>query len=273
MTGTHELGGRRLIAEGREAEIYEWDEGLVLRLMRSPLAGPTLARSTLASEAARSKGINTPKVFEIIEVHGRPAQVMERVDGHDMFTHIASNPLRIVSAARTLAEVHADLHKVEAPLGLEEIHGYLSQRIAGSDLVPADVSDAALTALADLPEGMAVCHGDYHPGNLLLTEAGSVLIDWTGATRGDATADFARTTLMLRIGELPPGAPGIIRLLASVGRGVLLRLYSRSYRKAMPVDNEMLEAWTIVCVANRLVDGIGSEREALLDLARRSSSY
>jgi len=33
--------------------------------------------------------------------------------------------------------------------------------------------------IADLPTGLSTCHGDFHPGNVLLGKTGPMLIDWT----------------------------------------------------------------------------------------------
>ncbi len=259
------VGGRRVIAEGREAVLYDWDDGLVLRLMRSQDAGQAVADSSAASEAARSAGVSTPRVVDVIEIDDRPAQILERIDGPDLFAHLAANPLRLPKVASTLAAVHVQLHQVVAPAELASTHERLSSRIQESDLVPAAVRRRALDALEDLPVGEVICHGDFHPGNVLLGGAGPVLIDWTGATRGDPTADFARTRLMLQVGELPPGSPAAIRALAAIGRHTLWKLYDRSYRRARVVEPDLADHWTIVVAANRLTEAIESERPALLD--------
>lgn len=48
---------------------------------------------------------------------------------------------------------------------------------------------------------------DFHPDNVLLAARGPVIIDWPDATRGQPLADVARTSLLLRLGGLPPGWP------------------------------------------------------------------
>lgn len=269
MPDPRSAAGRAVLAEGREAVIHEWGDGLVLRLMRSPDAGPQVARSTAASESARVAGVRTPRVVDVIEVDGRPAQILERVDGPDMFAHLAANPLRLPRAARQLADVHVELHAVVAPPELTPTDAALVESITGSELVPAPLRERALATLATLPVGDRICHGDYHPGNVLLAEDGPTLIDWTGATRGDPVADFARTRLMLQVAELPPGAPLMVRLLTRLGRGTVWRLYDRTYRRARPVETDVLDRWTLVAAANRLTEGIEGERPALLERIRR----
>src|SRR3546814_7594415 len=65
------------------------------------------------------------------------------------------------------------------------------------------VQTCALPILDALPDGDRLCHGDYHPGNVIETAGGPVVIDWPAVTRGHPDADYARTLLLLRLGEPP----------------------------------------------------------------------
>lgn len=259
------LHGRRRIAEGREAEIFEWDDGFVLRLAREP-EWAAVELSSAASEAARIAGVRTPRVIEAVEIDGRPGQILERVDGRDLFAVLGANPLGLPRVARRLAEVHVALHQVVAPAQLPATRDELARRVGESPLVPPELRHEVLAALDGLPDGDRLCHGDFHPGNVLASPMGPTLIDWTNATRGDPAADFARTVLMLQVGEVPPGAPWPIRMLAVLGRGALWRLYRRAYLRASGLDAVLVHRWTLVVAANRLTEGIESERPALLRL-------
>ncbi len=54
---TGEARELRKIAEGREAEMFEWEGGTILRLMRSPEAARVNEWQAAAMEAARSSGV------------------------------------------------------------------------------------------------------------------------------------------------------------------------------------------------------------------------
>lgn len=48
--------------------------------------------------------------------------------------------------------------------------------------------------IKQLPEGECLCHGDYHPFNLILTLGGSpIVIDFANICRGPSEYDIART--------------------------------------------------------------------------------
>ena len=264
MATTPEL---KLIAEGREAEIYEWEPGKVLRLFRGQRDPASIEYERAAMEAVRAVVPLVPTVFGVTEVMGRPGIIMERVEGPDLLTIISKKPWTVWSAGRTLGEVHAQLHSVVAPASVPSL---LDRARVGSPLVPPHISVWALGELASLPDGDRLLHGDFHPGNILMTAAGPVVIDWPNTSRGNPEADFGRSLLMIRMGELPPGSPLVIRLGAKVARGVLRTSYSRAYRHARKVDGAAVARWEVLRAADRLADDIPGERAGLLAILEKA---
>lgn len=252
------------IAEGREAEIFAWENGTVLRLMRSPDATQAVEFQAQALEAARAAGVSVPAVRGTATVDGRPGLIMDRIDGLDLLTLVGRKPWKIISVARVTGKLHAGLHEVIAPDHLPNLKEALARRISSSDLVPSEVKEFATSKLADLPDGDRLCHGDYHPGNVMENNGDPVVIDWTGVMRGDPMADFARTAIILRLGDPPPGSPLAIRVLTAVGRSLLVSLYRRSYLRHRPIDETLVRRWEAPVAANRLADNIEPEREKLL---------
>jgi aminoglycoside phosphotransferase (APT) family kinase protein len=163
-----------------------------------------------------------------------------------------------------MAEAQAALHRISAPAELPELREKLSRQMRGSDAVPAELRDRAMSALETLPEGPALSHGDFHPGNVFLPDAGAVVLDWPGATRGTPAADHARTLLTLKFGHVPDGVPLVVRYLNTVGRWVLLRGYVSAYRRMTGVREDEVMRWMLPVAAHRLTEGIEGEREPLL---------
>ncbi len=132
--------------------------------------------------------------------------------------------------------------------------------------MPEHLARFALDSLDGLLDGDSLCHGDLTPANILMAGETPVVIDWTAATRGDPTADYVRTWLTLRVGEVPPGTAAMLRLLALVGRRLLMSSYARSYRRLRPLDTHLVSRWEVPIAAGRLADGIESEEPTLVRL-------
>src|SRR5438552_3583008 len=86
-------------------------------------------------------------VKEQVEEGGRPGLVVERIEGPALLMRSARRPWTIVSAARTLGEVHARLHEVAAPPTLPAIEDVVRERLRAADAAPPDLVTFALAGL------------------------------------------------------------------------------------------------------------------------------
>jgi aminoglycoside phosphotransferase (APT) family kinase protein len=253
------------LGDGREAEIFAWREGQVVRLLKAPAPGQA-EREAAAMAAAAESGAPAPAVHDVVRVEERVGIVMDLVDGPDQLAVLGRRPWRLPAMGRMLGEVHASLHQASAPPELPDARDFLRRRIGGSDLLPPDLASFALELLATLPDGDRLCHGDLHPGNVLLGSDGPVVIDWTNVTRGDPMADLAMTRMLLRVARPQPTAPALVRLAAPVARGVLSSAYLGAYRRRRPVDLERAERWEPVLLADRIAKGLEADEPGLIEM-------
>ena len=72
-----------------------------------------------------------------------------------------------------------------------------------------------------------ICHGDFHPLNVLVDGDDAWLIDWTDAALGPREGDVARTLLLFEVASIAAGS--------SVERAALSWLGPRLERRFAPV--------------------------------------
>ena len=208
----------QLIAAGRDADVFAVAPGRVLRRYRDRGKSAELEAAVMAY--ARSAGLPVPEVFD---VDGADL-LMERVEGPTMTSALARRPWTLAAQARVLAGLHRAVHEVPAP-------GWLDRRIGVGD---------------------ALLHLDLHPDNVLLTDAGPVVIDWTNAARGPAEVDVADAWLVVSVGSVPGG-----RLQAAVV-GAAQGTFARLFRRAAGLD---LASALPVAATRRLADRNLDDRE------------
>ena len=185
-----------------------WAEPLIARIPAVAARYPSLQQESRILSWVAAQGYPAPPMLELMppgELFDSPVQVMRRLAGITMARTMTSAPWQAPRWARRLAAGHVALHRLPVPdwagRSLAEQRLGLTRRMVARD--PDSGLAKALERIEPiLPrldvDSPTVCHGDFHPGNLLV-EAGTVAastvaaIDWTDAGIGDRHGDIART--------------------------------------------------------------------------------
>ncbi|MFZ0534787.1 MAG: aminoglycoside phosphotransferase family protein [Anaerolineales bacterium] len=254
------------IALGFTAEIYAWDEGQVLKLFNRGISRSTVETEANLTHIVHATGLPVPAVGEIVEIDGRFGLEYERVDGITMLQAFIRKPWSFQVFARQLAELQADMHQRRVP-EMPSQREKLARRIYRAEKLSENVRQAALKALELLPEDDKLCHGDFHPNNIMLTSHGPIIIDWIDASRGSPVVDVGRSTLLFGGGPLPPGTPAA--WLVKILRRWFYLTYLRRYFQLNPADRQQLSSWIPVVAAARLNENILAEEARLLSIAQK----
>ena len=84
-----------------------------------------------------------------------------------------------------------------------------------------------------------ICHGDFHPLNVLWNGSAPALIDWAGARIAPPEYDLAVTRLIMTAGPVDQFGP--VRILLNAIRGLITRRLVAIYRVRRPVDMELVD--------------------------------
>ena len=222
-------------------------------------------RELRAAQSISATDLPTPKFLGEVTLDGRRGLVFERVDGRSMLSVLGSKPWLCVRLAHQFAELHARIHQ-QTVTGLPSLKEGLERTIREMESLTENVKTAALAHLADMPEGEALCHLDFHPDQVMLTVTGPVVIDWMNARAGQPAADVAYTLIMLRIGNVPDTG-WFNRQLTNLLRGIFSRAYLQHYLMTNPsVTRASIDAWTPLAIIARIADGVPGEKDQLLEM-------
>jgi aminoglycoside phosphotransferase (APT) family kinase protein len=222
--------------------VYAVDAGRLLKLFHRGCEDRA-TNEAIALEAAAHALLPVPRLLGRIELDGRVGLVLERQSGPLLIDRLRRNPWHVGAAGHQLAELHARVHAVPAPAGLWDLHDRVAERlerVAAS--LPPGIASRAFAELSRLPAGASLCHADLHPGHVLLTGTGPVLIDWSDAARGDPSADIALSLFLMRFGAQPV-RNRLLNAAAALARRRLVWNYARRSLLAGEADEEKLKRW------------------------------
>lgn len=183
---------RQKIAEGNTAEIFEVEENKVLKLFK-----PGYSKSSVQHEYDNHCMVsriveNIPKLFEPIEENQRYGFVMEKVQGKSLAS-LVQNDHTFDQAMETFTNLHKNwlMHTVDGAVPYTK----WMLNLSGEESLDGDLADK----IKCLPSGNTLCHGDFHPYNIMITaESVAVIIDFANICKGPKEYDVARTYFLLK---------------------------------------------------------------------------
>jgi Ser/Thr protein kinase RdoA (MazF antagonist) len=258
-----------LLANGRTAEIYAWGDGQILKLYRDFVPDSWIEHEAWVSQVVMEAGLRAPRIGERVTVDGRQGLIYERIDGPSLLQTVATQPWTLFRSASQFGTLHAEMHNMHRP-NLPAQRQQILRTVDNAPHLSPTLKERVRRRLATLPDGDAVCHGDYHPDNILLSAQGPVIIDWMTVSRGNPAADVARTTLLFLGGSLPPTMPRPRQIIVQGLRRLYYVLYLRAYRRRRSVSQIEIDVWLPILAAARLNERIAEEEDALIERVERA---
>ena len=258
-----ELGKLTLLAEGAQARVYHYGDDKVLRVMRRPEDETLLKNEIAVIGALRDAGVLVPKTYEYMQIGDHPAAMSEKIKGISLMEYLNRHPLGVVQVGRWLGERHLQLAGAASEVTLQPGRERSRYIVGQSEWLDESRMDFVLSLIDGLPDGSDLCHGDFHPGNILRQGDQNYIIDWVGVYRGDLLSDAANTYLLMNNTPKPPGV-GPVRYARMGMTGPLLsRGYMGALRKGRPMDMGVFSQWLVIKAAERTVYGLSGEKERL----------
>ena len=240
---------------------------LVLRLYPEHYGDANAIFETAVQNFLASQGLPVPRVHICctdLAVLGGAFIVMDLGRGRPLVTE----PLTI--AARLLGETHAALHTIdpepvqhelvrrgvtESRLSLERRFSWLRQSAKRFPEVREAV-DWLLRHRPEAAEHSVMCHGDFHPLNIL-TENNEVtaVLDWPGFMITDPAVDIADTIVLSAV-PFPQIAPALGIDPTTLDLEAFVQTYLDAYRGRRPVDGTHIPYYRVRRCVQAIVEGL-----------------
>ncbi len=237
----------------------EWTQPLVVRMLPSLDRAPQAAREAAAQSWCAAQGYSAPKVLAVLDQQDGmelPTQVMERASGTTMLSAVTSKPWRARRLIDQLAELALRLHSlpVEGWPGSTDPIALVDQRLSLPRRVVEEIDAPGLREALDRATELGpaavtgrrvVCHGDFHPLNVVVDGNEACVIDWTDAGLGPREADVGRTLLLFNMASIAAESRFERAVLRAAGPR-LAHWYRRTYEAGAELDPEMIRRWEVL---------------------------
>ena len=191
-------------------------------------------------------GLAMPKVLEVTKVDGKWAIISEFVVGTTLSELMKKNPDKIDEYLELFVDLQMKVHTKTCPM-LNKLKDKMNRKISQAD-IPETTRYELHTRLEGMPKHKKVCHGDFNPSNIVITESGMpYIIDWAHATQGNASADIARTYL----------------LFCLEGKRELADQYLDLFCAKSKTEKKYVQKWMPIVAASQSVKGNPEERDFL----------
>lgn len=236
----------RVIAVRNSKTIYR-DADKCIKVFDEDFSKADVLNEALNQARVEETGLNIPKIIEVTTIDGKWAIVSEFIKGKTLAQLMEENPDKKDEYLELLVDLQIEVHSKANPL-LNKLKDKMNRKISMADLDATTRYDLH-TRLEAMPKHNKLCHGDFNPSNVIISENGTpYIIDWSHATQGNASADAARTYLLFCLNGDTDGA------------GKYLELFCKKSNTA----KQYIQKWMPIVAASQSVKGNEKEREFLL---------
>ena len=198
-----ELREWTLVGEGYNGQAYvsSFHPGVMLKLVRREMGQAHMVEQEFyAAKTAFDMGLPVPEVYGIVrdgEDHGYLCQMIE---GKKSLARMCSEePHRIPEWAGVMAKYGHVLH--DTPIEVNEyvhpVKDLLMRAIKSSPLVSGDQKAFLEKVVSDMPDSKTCLHGDFQPGNIILSRSDYYWIDLGWLGQGYYLMDLAHLYKMM----------------------------------------------------------------------------
>lgn len=240
----------RIIAVRNNKTIYR-DKDACIKVFNEDYSKADVLNEALNQARVEETGLNIPRIREVITIDGKWAIVSDYIQGKTLARLMEENKEQYDEYLALFVSLQMKMHSMQIPL-LVKLKDKMARCILQADLDATTRYDLH-TRLESMPKHNKLCHGDFNPGNIVITEDQTpFILDWSHATQGNASADVARTYLLFCLKGDQQTADRYLDLFCQMSGA----------------EKRYVQKWLPLVAAAQSIKGNEKERAFLLDWVR-----
>jgi len=234
----------------RNAKMVYRDGERCIKVFGEGYSKADVLNEALNQARVEETGLHIPKLLEVTMLEGKWAILTEYIKGKTLAQLMEENPEKKEEYLELLVDLQLDTQSRACPL-LTKLKDKMNRKIELAQL-DANTRYDLFTRLEAMPKHNKLCHGDFNPSNIIISEDGTpYILDWAHATLGNASADAARTYLLFWLNGDIEGAKRYLELFCEKSH----------------TEKKYVQKWMPIVAASQSVKGNEREREFLLSWA------
>lgn len=240
---------KNFVASGDIYDVYESD-GLAIRVYKDEKYKEKCLYAALTHARVETtlglSSIKMPVLHEVSLIDGKWAISMDWINGKTLGQLIDENPDKAEMYIDKLVDIQCEIHAQYMPL-LSKLKDKLARQIKSLSQIDEIKKYELLTRLDSMPKHIKLCHNNFSPDCVILNDEGTYVLNWGSARQGNASADVAKTYLLLSLKRLQ-----------------YADMYLQKYCQKTGTSKKYVQQWLPIVAAAQLDRGIESEKEFLM---------
>ena len=235
----------RIIAVRNHKTVYR-DGALCMKVFDETYSKADILAEALNQARVEETGLHIPQVREVTVIDGKWAIITDYIKGKTLAQLMAEHPEKKNEYLNLFVDLQLEVQSKACP-PLPKLRDKMNRKISLTDF-DATTRYELHTRLDSMPKHAKLCHGDFNPSNIILTDDGTpYILDWAHATQGNASADAARTYLLFWLAGDIDGAERYLKLFCIKS----------------DTAKQYVQKWMPIVAASQSVKGNEKEREFL----------
>lgn len=236
----------KVFIKKRNKVVYDCDDKVVKLFNKEHLKSDVF-NEALNQTRVEETGLSVTKVLEVKQLEEKWAIILEKKEGNTLEEIMEKDSKNTNKYMELFVDIQMEIHSKKSPL-LSRMKEKYKRQIEELKEIDASTRYELLTRLDGMKNHYKVCHGDFNPSNIIISEDGSyAIIDWAHATQGNASADAAMTYLLFALKDEK-----------------LADLYMDIFSKKADIAKQYIQKWLSIVAAAQLSKNKAEEKEFLL---------